>query len=265
MTIAATPDLEHTSPNPLIMRLAVAAVCAALADWLLIGLPIDIWDWQIGDWQIGLSLPLFLGLIGIVAVTSNGVFAARNVQIIMVAVLVVGLLALVEDVDFLSVDRVRIDVSGGGCFVVMMKNASVNHGKDERRSPTVIRACLCLSIIASGLALRGFGLNLGLPASIVKYGGSVLWGTMVFFLVAIAASGLSRRCAASVAALIAICVELFRLVHTPWLDAFRLTLPGALLLGRIFSPWNMLAYGIGLLLALLLDRLATSLSSSGER
>src|ERR1022692_1405274 len=29
---------------------------------------------------------------------------------------------------------------------------------------------------------------LGLPASIVKYGGSVPWGTMVFFLVAIAGS-----------------------------------------------------------------------------
>jgi hypothetical protein len=149
--------------------------------------------------------------------------------------------------------------------VVMMNSASMNHGKDEGKSPTVVRTCLCLSIIASGLALRGFGLKLGLPASIVKYGGSVLWGAMVFFLVGIAASALSRRSAASVSALIAICVELFRLVHTPWLDAFRLTLAGALLLGRIFSPWNVLAYGIGILLALLLDRFATSLRSSGER
>jgi hypothetical protein len=149
--------------------------------------------------------------------------------------------------------------------VVMMNSASMNHGKDARRSPTVVRTCLCLSIIACGLALRGFGLNLGVPASIVKYGGSVLWGAMVFFLVAIAASGLSRRRAASAVALIAICVELFRLVHAPWLDAFRLTLAGALLLGRIFSPWNMLAYGFGIMLALLLDRVATSIRSCGER
>src|SRR3981189_2757301 len=129
----------------------------------------------------------------------------------------------------------------------MMKSASMNLYHDERRSLTIVRTCLCLSIIACGLALRGFGLKLGLPASIVKYGGSVLWGMMVFFLVAIAASGLSRRSAALIAALIAVCVELFRLVHIPWLDAFRLTLAGALLLGRIFSPWNMLAYGIGIL------------------
>jgi hypothetical protein len=122
----------------------------------------------------------------------------------------------------------------------------------------IIRACLCLAIIISGLALRGSGLKLGLPAATVKYGGSVLWGTMVFFLVAIAASGLPRRSAASIAALIAICVELFRLVHFPWLDAFRLTMAGALLLGRVFSPWNMLAYGAGIILGMLLDRFATA-------
>jgi hypothetical protein len=121
-------------------------------------------------------------------------------------------------------------------------------------SRLLVRVCLCLSIIISGLALRGFGLGLGLPGFVVKYGGSVLWGTMVFFLVAIAAPHLSRRTIALISALIAVCVELFRLVHTPWLDAFRLTITGALLLGRIFSPWDMLAYGVGIVLGLLLDR-----------
>ena len=124
--------------------------------------------------------------------------------------------------------------------------------------PTILRACLCFSIIACGLALRRFGLGVGLPASIVKYGGSVLWGTMVFFLVALAASKLARRSIALISILIAIGVELFRLVHAPWLDEFRLTLPGALLLGRIFSPWDMLAYGVGIVLAMLIDRFAMS-------
>jgi hypothetical protein len=116
-----------------------------------------------------------------------------------------------------------------------------------------------------GLALRGFGSRLGLPAPIVKYGGSVLWGTMVFFLVALAAGGLSRRSVALISAVIAICVELFRLVHTPWLDAFRLTPAGALLLGRIFSPWDMLAYGFGIMLGMLLDRLAMLRPHAGTR
>jgi len=58
---------------------------------------------------------------------------------------------------------------------------------------------------------------------------------------------------AGLALLIAVAVELFRLVHTPWLDAFRLTTAGALLLGRVFSLWNMLAYAVGIGVATLVD------------
>jgi hypothetical protein len=122
----------------------------------------------------------------------------------------------------------------------------------------IVRACICLSIVISGLALRAFGLGLGLPAFFVKYGGSMLWGTMLFFLVAIAASNLPRRSVGLISACIAICVELFRLVHDPWLDAFRLTTAGALLLGRIFSLWNLLAYAVGIMLAMWLDRFVVS-------
>ena len=111
----------------------------------------------------------------------------------------------------------------------------------------IARACPCVAIIVCGLVLRGLGLRLGLPAFVVKYGGSALWGAMVFFLVALAASRLSRRSIALISAVIALAVELFRLVHT-------------LLLGRIFSPWDLLAYGVGIMLAAGLDRLAERLS-----
>src|SRR5882724_12228940 len=117
----------------------------------------------------------------------------------------------------------------------------------------IARICLCLAIVISGLALRRFGIGLGLPATIVKYGGSILWGSMVFFIIAIAAPRRSRQYVALISAAIAICVELFRLVHAPWLDDFRLTLAGALLLGRIFSAWDILAYGAGIGLGMLLD------------
>jgi hypothetical protein len=121
---------------------------------------------------------------------------------------------------------------------------------------SAIRASLCILTIVCGLGLRKFGLGVGLPALVVKYGGSLLWATMVFFLVTLAAPNLSRARVAPIAAAIAVAVELFRLVHAPWLDAFRLTLPGALLLGRIFSGWDLLAYGVGILFAVGLDRLA---------
>jgi Protein of unknown function (DUF2809) len=96
---------------------------------------------------------------------------------------------------------------------------------------------LALVVIALGLLLRFEGPRFGLPAPAVKYGGSVLWGTMVLFLVAALRPRLSRSRLGLAAMAIAVVVELIRLLHTPWLDDFRLTLAGALLLGRIFSLW----------------------------
>ncbi|NEU12187.1 DUF2809 domain-containing protein [Methylobacterium sp. BTF04] len=106
-------------------------------------------------------------------------------------------------------------------------------------------------VIAVGLALRL--VPLGLPGGVVKYGGSVLWGAMVYGLVA-AVGPASRWRILAISALIAMAVELFRLVHAPWLDAFRLTLAGKLLIGRVYSPWNLVAYAVGLITAGFLDR-----------
>ena len=89
------------------------------------------------------------------------------------------------------------------------------------RQTALIRAGLALVVIACGLSLRWYGFPLGLPAFIVKYGGSLLWATMVFFLVGAVLPHVTRTQIAAIAAAIAIVVELSRLVHTPWLDAFR--------------------------------------------
>ncbi|WP_284270609.1 DUF2809 domain-containing protein [Bradyrhizobium iriomotense] len=119
---------------------------------------------------------------------------------------------------------------------------------------SLVRAALALVVIACGLSLRWYGFPLGLSAFVVKYGGSLLWATMVFFLVGALLPGLTRTQVAAIAAAIAVLVELSRLVHAPWLDAFRLTTAGALLLGRIFSLWNIVAYFAGIILGAWLDR-----------
>ncbi|UWU81459.1 DUF2809 domain-containing protein [Bradyrhizobium huanghuaihaiense] len=121
---------------------------------------------------------------------------------------------------------------------------------------SLTRAGLALVVIACGLSLRWYGFPLGLPAFVVKYGGSLLWATMVFLLVGVLLPRLTRTQLAAIAVLIAIVVEFSRLVHVPWLDAFRLTTAGALLLGRIFSLWNLVAYAIGIVFGVGLDRLA---------
>lgn len=106
-------------------------------------------------------------------------------------------------------------------------------------------------VIAAGLGLRL--VPLGLPPAVTKWGGSLLWGAMVYGLVGLALTAPRRRILA-VAAGIAVAVEVFRLVHTPKLDAFRLTVAGRLLIGRVFSPLNLVAYAAGILAARLLDR-----------
>ncbi len=139
---------------------------------------------------------------------------------------------------------------------------------DEIKASTSLRLQrlgMAVGIIACGLALRLGGYEIGLPYVLVKYGGSVLWGTMVFFLLAVLLPRQPLARLALLAFVVAALTEFSRLYHTPWLDDFRLTLAGALLLGRIFSWWNILAYGLGIALAALVEsrRVARSQAVKG--
>jgi hypothetical protein len=91
MSIATTSDLEIAPARPLLMPLVSATACVALADWLFYG------------WQVGISLALFFAIFGGVAVAANGVRTTHFVQMLMAAAFVAGLLALIEDVNALSV------------------------------------------------------------------------------------------------------------------------------------------------------------------
>jgi len=114
------------------------------------------------------------------------------------------------------------------------------------RSIRVQRCLATLLVISAGLLLRRFGYDLGLSFFVVKYGGSVLWGAMVFLALATLTGSVNIGRLAFAAFLIALSVELSRLYHTPELDAFRLTTAGKLLLGRVFSLWNIAAYAVGI-------------------
>lgn len=94
--------------------------------------------------------------------------------------------------------------------------------------------------------LRKFGYSVGLPFIVVKYGGSILWGSMVYLLIAAVLAHRAVRVAVITAIVVAVIVEFIRLVHFPALDAFRATTAGALLLGRVFSVWNIVCYVTGI-------------------
>jgi Domain of unknown function (DUF4173) len=91
MSIAATSDLETSLARPLLTPIACAAGCVALADWLFYG------------WDVGISLAVFLGALGLIAVFSNRVEIRDKARITPAIVLFAGLLPLVEEVNVLSV------------------------------------------------------------------------------------------------------------------------------------------------------------------
>jgi ABC-type Na+ efflux pump permease subunit len=129
----------------------------------------------------------------------------------------------------------------------------------------VKRVIALACIIAGGVLIRGYGHGFKIPAFYVKYGGSVLWAAMIYFLVALLLRTRPQRQVLVVAVLVCALVEALKLAHTPALDVFRMTRAGIWLLGRVFSGWNFLAYAVGLALALGLDALLIGKKSGGRR
>jgi hypothetical protein len=105
--------------------------------------------------------------------------------------------------------------------------------------------------VGLGLAVR-FA-PLGLPAAIVKYGGSALWALLIYWIASTLLSRLPLLTVALTAGVIATAVEFFKLYRSPEIDAFRHTLPGVLLLGRYFSVRDIAAYWIAICGGALLD------------
>ena len=108
--------------------------------------------------------------------------------------------------------------------------------------------------ILAGLILRFAPLHL--PYFLWKYGGSALWAITVYWLLASLLPRVRPLMLAILATLISLAVEFSRLIPSPALDAFRLTLAGKLLLGRIFSPRNIVAYWLAILAIAIVDTLA---------
>jgi hypothetical protein len=111
---------------------------------------------------------------------------------------------------------------------------------------------LAILTIVAGLVLRR--VPLGLPFVIVKYGGSMMWAAMIYWIFAAMRPAASSEGIALNASLFAVAVEFFKLYHAPVLDAFRRTLAGTLLLGRFFSWWDIAAYLVAIALTAALDR-----------
>lgn len=118
------------------------------------------------------------------------------------------------------------------------------------RSPATSLALMAITI-GAGLAVRF--VHLGLPAFVVKYGGSALWAVMIYWVCSTAFPSWRPLGSTLASGFLATAVEFLKLYDPPWLDAFRSTLAGILLLGRIFNPWDIAVYWTAISLAAILD------------
>ena len=118
-------------------------------------------------------------------------------------------------------------------------------------------ACCLLAVIALGLASRKYPALF--PAVLGKYPGDTLWSMMVYCVWAFWKPSAPPHRVALGTLLISYLDELSQLIQLPWLNAFRQTTVGHLLLGTVFSWGDMLAYTVGVLLAVLLDSILRSL------
>ena len=130
-------------------------------------------------------------------------------------------------------------------------NDVLAHARTPRRRLAAVTAML--ATMALGLASRHW--PGALPAALGKYPGDALWALMV--LLAWRALRPRARTADVAACAMATCagVEAAKLWQAPWLVAFRHTTFGHLLLGHVFSWRNLVAYGVGVLAGVALDRL----------
>jgi hypothetical protein len=118
--------------------------------------------------------------------------------------------------------------------------------------PLALSTVLMVVTTIAGLMIRF--VHLGLPPIIVKYGGSMFWALMIYWIVSALLPSLRLLVVSLISAALTTAVEFFKMHHSPALDAFRLTIPGILLLGRVFSAWDVLAYWLAILIGVFVDR-----------
>lgn len=116
---------------------------------------------------------------------------------------------------------------------------------------------LIIGVIILGLLSREFS-NI-----FSKWIGDILWGLMVFFIMGFIFRDRTTRYTSIVSIVFSIGVEVAKLYHTPWIDAFRYTMIGGLLLGHVFSWSNILCYITGIAVGVICEKLWLRLKDDG--
>ncbi|HKO50597.1 MAG TPA: DUF2809 domain-containing protein [Polyangiaceae bacterium] len=103
-----------------------------------------------------------------------------------------------------------------------------------------------IALIALGLGSRRLS---GLPGWVTLYAGDVAWGTCFFALFCAVRPTLTTARAWLAAVITTELIEFSQLYRSPWLDAFRATRGGGLLLGHLFLWSDVVCVALGATLA----------------
>ncbi len=114
-------------------------------------------------------------------------------------------------------------------------------------------AVVIVVVIVLGLLSRRF--PNALPAMLGKYPGDALWALMIFFGIGFLFPRLASVRVAGSALAFSGAVEFSQLYQAPWIEAWRETLAGRLILGRGFAWNDLAAYAVGVFIAWVLERL----------
>ncbi len=134
-----------------------------------------------------------------------------------------------------------------------MTDKKASHSNLTQRSRIRLVAIAIVTVIV-GLLSRRYPIA-------GNYPGDALWATLVFTLWVFLMPKKSLRLHLALAAVTSFCVEFGQLYQAPWINSLRQTLPGKLVLGSGFDPYDLLAYLIGCLFGLLLVNKFAPLSS----
>lgn len=112
-------------------------------------------------------------------------------------------------------------------------------------------AC-ALATIVVGLAVARAGH--ALPTALRDKLGDALWAVMIFWLTGVVAPRGAPWYRGIIAVVACFAVELSQLYHAPGIDALRSTTLGHLVLGNGFDAIDLVAYTIGVIVAVILER-----------
>jgi hypothetical protein len=119
-------------------------------------------------------------------------------------------------------------------------------------------------VIVAGCISRS-DLSAWWPRFISDYSGDTLWALMIFLGLAFLFQRLNTFIIAAPVLVFSFGVEFSQLYHAPWIDGFRETFPGAVMIGSGFLWSDFACYTAGCGIGVLLDRTIAASEQSRAR